>query len=153
MKSIIFDTPICPIRISEDKGRITEISENLSNNACCNESALLLTAKEQILDYLEGRRRVFNFPIRFSGTSFQMAVWEQCRKIGYGHVGTYSEIAEAIGHPKAVRAVGTALKNNPLLFVIPCHRIKAKNGDGGFRLGSATKRQLLELESKNLGSP
>jgi O-6-methylguanine DNA methyltransferase len=80
------------------------------------------------------------------GTDFQTAVWSEMQKIPRGQTRTYSEIAAAIGHPKAVRAVGTACGANPLPLFIPCHRVVAKNGPGGFGSGLPWKVLLLETE-------
>ncbi len=80
------------------------------------------------------------------GTDFQKAVWAEIKKIPRGQTRTYSEIAVAIGRPKAVRAVGTACGANPLPLFIPCHRVVAKNGLGGYGSGLPWKRLLLEIE-------
>jgi O-6-methylguanine DNA methyltransferase len=80
------------------------------------------------------------------GTGFQRAVWNEIKKIPRGQTRTYGEIAAAIGHPKAVRAVGTACGANPLPVFIPCHRVTAKNGLGGFGGGLPWKILLLKTE-------
>jgi O-6-methylguanine DNA methyltransferase len=89
-----------------------------------------------------------NFPMvgKISGTPFQIAVWDEMKKIPRGQTRTYGDIAAAIGRPKAVRAVGTACGANPLPLFIPCHRVVAKNGLGGFGSGLPWKKLLLELE-------
>ncbi len=79
-------------------------------------------------------------------TDFEQSVLCKTRKIGYGSMTTYSELARAIGRPKAARAVGNALRKNPVPIVIPCHRVVAQNGIGGYVLGVDLKRRLLELE-------
>jgi len=80
------------------------------------------------------------------GTKFQMAVWNELKKIPRGQTRTYGEIAAAIGRPKAARAVGSACGANPLPLFIPCHRVVAKNGLGGFRSGLPWKKLLLKNE-------
>jgi O-6-methylguanine DNA methyltransferase len=80
------------------------------------------------------------------GTGFQRAVWREMKKIPRGQTRTYGEIAAAIGRPKAVRAVGTACGANPLPVFIPCHRVTAKNGPGGFGRGLPWKILLLKSE-------
>lgn len=80
------------------------------------------------------------------GTEFQQAVWKALRKIPRGQTRTYGEIAAAIGRPNAVRAVGTACGANPLPLFIPCHRVVAQNGLGGFGSGLPWKEMLLKLE-------
>lgn len=80
------------------------------------------------------------------GTEFQQAVWREMQKIPRGQTRTYGEIAKAIGRPKAVRAVGSACGANPIPLFIPCHRVTAKNGLGGFGSGLPWKKLLLRLE-------
>jgi O-6-methylguanine DNA methyltransferase len=80
------------------------------------------------------------------GTEFQQAVWREMKKIPRGQTRTYSEIAAAIGRPNAVRAVGTACGANPLPVFIPCHRVVARNGLGGFGSGLPWKVLLLRME-------
>jgi len=106
------------------------------------------TFVEQVEQYLAGERRIFTFPLDIrTGTPFQRQVWQVTREIPYGQVTTYQKLAQAIGRPKASRAVGNALAQNPLLLVIPCHRVLRADGSlGGFAAGPALKRILLQLE-------
>lgn len=83
-------------------------------------------------------------------TPFQQLVLREVMKIPYGKTITYSQLARQIGHPRAVRAVGNALAKNPVPIIIPCHRVVAKNGLGGFSCGIETKKRLLELESNQI---
>lgn len=102
----------------------------------------------QISDYLNGQRKEFDIVIDVKGTPFQEMVWHELRNIPYGETASYSDIADKIGKPKAVRAVGRAIGANPLLMVIPCHRVVAKNGNlTGFRGGMLMKEKLLEMEA------
>jgi len=87
-----------------------------------------------------------------AGTEFQKAVWNELKKIPRGQTRTYGEIAAAIGRPKAVRAVGSACGANPLPLFIPCHRIVAKNGLGGFGSGLPWKMLFLKEEGWNKGT-
>ena len=105
-------------------------------------------ADQEIRAYLAGERRDFSFPVRVLGTAFQRAVWDAARAIPYGERRTYAEIAEAIG-TRAYRAVGTALAKNPVPLFIPCHRVVARNGLGGYAFGFEMKRELLEMERAN----
>jgi AraC family transcriptional regulator of adaptative response/methylated-DNA-[protein]-cysteine methyltransferase len=87
-------------------------------------------------------------PLVMIGAPFQIKVWEALMRIPSGHVTTYSEIAGAIGHPKAVRAVGTAVGRNPISLLIPCHRALRKSGGlGGYHWGLPVKRAILAWES------
>lgn len=102
----------------------------------------------QIDDFQTLENLLKKFPNRGKpqGTEFQQAVWKEMQKIPRGQTRTYGEIAAAIGHPNAVRAVGTACGANPLPLFIPCHRVVAKNGLGGFGSGLPWKEMLLKLE-------
>ena len=106
----------------------------------------------QVREYLTGVRFKFDVKIDFSGTDFQNSVWQAMMEIPYGETRTYKQIAEKIGRPKAVRAVGTACGKNILPIIVPCHRVVASGGKlGGYAFGLEAKKQLLDLESKNHG--
>ncbi|NLY88291.1 MAG: methylated-DNA--[protein]-cysteine S-methyltransferase [Firmicutes bacterium] len=96
--------------------------------------------------YLQGRRRDLVFPYRVEGTDFQQRVWRALTEIPYGETRTYKEIAAATGSPGAARAVGQACGANPLPLLIPCHRVVATGGLGGFGGGEQLKKYLLRLE-------
>lgn len=103
--------------------------------------------KEQLAAYCEGQICELDVPIDLRGTAFQRQVWEAVRSIRYGEVRTYAQIAEAIGRPKAVRAVGAANGLNPVPIVVPCHRVIGSNGKlVGYAGGLDMKQRLLELE-------
>lgn len=105
--------------------------------------------KAQLAEYLQGKRTSFDMATALRGTAFQQVVWSAMSEIGYGDTATYSQIAERIGKPEAVRAVGTAIGRNPALIVLPCHRIVGKNGAlTGYRGGLEMKERLLTLERK-----
>ena len=101
----------------------------------------------QIRKYLKGELKRFNCRLDFRGTPFQKKVWSQLIKIPYGETRSYGEIARAIGHPKAFRAVGSANGANPIPIIAPCHRvIESSGGLGGFGHGLPMKKRLLALE-------
>jgi methylated-DNA-[protein]-cysteine S-methyltransferase len=109
---------------------------------------LLQKAAQQLTQYFEKKRTSFDLPLTFNGTPFQQAVWQALLNINHGATTSYAQIAHAIGNPKAVRAVGTAIGANPLPIVVPCHRVIGSNGSlCGFAGGLATKKLLLHLES------
>lgn len=88
-------------------------------------------------------------PLSYEGTEFQNKVWTSLQKIPYGETRSYEDIAEDIGNKKAVRAVGQANNKNPIMIIIPCHRVIHKNGDiNGFACGVDVKKYLLDLEKK-----
>jgi O-6-methylguanine DNA methyltransferase len=106
-------------------------------------------AVKQILEYLKGKRTEFDLELDLQGTPFQLDTWYALCEIPYGEVRTYSEIARAIGRPKAVRAVGTANGSNPLSLIVPCHRVVAAGGKlGGYGGGLPLKKKLLVMESE-----
>jgi methylated-DNA-[protein]-cysteine S-methyltransferase len=102
----------------------------------------------QLTAYFEGRLREFDLALDPEGTPFQLRVWEELRRIPYGEVRSYSDVAAAIGQPKAVRAVGAANGSNPIPIVVPCHRVTGANGKlTGYGGGLPLKRYLLDLEA------
>ncbi len=109
----------------------------------------LLTYASALIPYLCGGSAPFDFKLHLQGTPFQESVWQALCDIPYGQTRSYSEIAESIGKPKAVRAVGSAIGANPLLIIVPCHRVIGKNGAlSGYRGGMDMKTKLLELERR-----
>ena len=103
--------------------------------------------ERQLTEYLEGRRRVFELPMRLEGSAFQKDVWEAVSHIPYGQTASYGEIAHVIGKPKASRAVGAANGANPVPIVIPCHRVIGADGSlTGYGGGLALKSRFLAIE-------
>jgi methylated-DNA-[protein]-cysteine S-methyltransferase len=108
---------------------------------------LLLEAARQLQVYFAGQLREFQLPLDVQGTDFQKRVWGQVAAIPYGETRSYLQIAQALGSPGAVRAVGAANGANPVPIVVPCHRVIGANGKlVGYGGGLALKRRLLELE-------
>ncbi|MGB8197727.1 MAG: methylated-DNA--[protein]-cysteine S-methyltransferase [Acidimicrobiales bacterium] len=104
-------------------------------------------AVQQLEEYFAGSRRTFKVKLAPSpATAFQLDVWAALRRIPYGQVRTYGEVAEAVNRPRAHRAVGNANHANPWPIVIPCHRVVASAGLGGYGGGDKVKRYLLDLE-------
>lgn len=107
--------------------------------------------ENELMEYLDGKRKGFTLPLDCNGTDFQQAVWNALCEIPYGETRSYSEIAHNINKPAAVRAVGTAIGANPILISVPCHRVVGKNGSlTGYRGGLGMKTQLLKLEQQGL---
>ena len=113
----------------------------------------------EILDFLKGKKREININTFFlTGTEFEQTVWNKAKEIVYGQKASYKELSEkvagSIGRPKSYRAVGNALGKNPIILLVPCHRVIKSNGDiGNFSSGIPLKIMLLELESKTGLSP
>lgn len=104
-------------------------------------------AAQQLTEYFSGSRRTFKVKLAASpATDFQNDVWAALRKIPYGQVRTYGEVADAVDRPRAHRAVGNANHANPWPIVVPCHRVVASAGLGGYGGGDRVKRYLLDLE-------
>jgi len=98
-------------------------------------------------EYFAGERREFNMPLDLRGTPFQLACWRALLAIPYGETCSYANIARAIGHPQAFRAVGMSNNRNPVAIVVPCHRVIASGGSlCGYGGGLDLKRKLLDLE-------
>jgi O-6-methylguanine DNA methyltransferase len=105
----------------------------------------------QISEYLEGRRREFDFPYLLRGTEFQQKVWRALCAIPYGETRTYGEIAAAVGNPRAARAVGMANHENKILIAVPCHRVIGADGSlVGYGSGLDMKQALLRLEKESV---
>jgi methylated-DNA-[protein]-cysteine S-methyltransferase len=116
------------------------------------DESFLKPVVEQLNAYFAGRLREFDFTLAPAGTPFQQSVWDALLGIPYGEVASYKQIAETIGNPKAVRAVGAANGKNPLPIVIPCHRVIGANGKlVGYAGGLDIKERLLTLEKENCG--
>lgn len=102
--------------------------------------------------YFAGRLQRFDLPLAARGTAFQQAVWQALCDIPYGETVSYLDIAQAIGNPKAMRAVGAANGQNPLSIIVPCHRVIGRNGNlTGYGGGLPIKRWLLALEQDHSG--
>ena len=116
--------------------------------ASCLETDFTIKIKTQLDEYFSGKRKNFNIKINPEGTDFQKKIWSELQKIPYGKTKNYSEIAKIIKNENAQRAVGNACNKNPIMIIIPCHRVISKNGNiGGFAYGSSVKQKLLELEN------
>ena len=135
------------LRIGYRDGYITNIRFAKNPDALHSPCPLSDLAACQILEYLNGKRRSFDFPVAPSGTEFQQTVWKELARIPYGEVRTYGQIASSLGKPGAARAVGLACNRNPLWIVIPCHRVVGKDGSlTGYAGGLSLKESLLAIE-------
>lgn len=151
----IINSPVGRLRlVASDQGLTTLTWENapadharLSPMRADATHPTLRLAQQQLAEYFAGRRERFDLPLDSRGTPFQQEVWRALRAIPYGETRSYRDIAQQIGRPGAVRAVGTANARNPLCIVVPCHRvIGARGALTGFAGGLTAKSQLLALE-------
>ena len=142
-------TELGSVTFVEEDGALLAISTHRSYQGICQETTLIKEAYLQLMEYLKGDRKTFDLPLSPQGTDFQKRVWKALCDIPYGEVRSYKQIAESIGNPKAVRAVGMANNRNPLLVVVPCHRVIGADGKlVGYAAGLDKKAFLLGLEAK-----
>jgi methylated-DNA-[protein]-cysteine S-methyltransferase len=152
--SALFDSPVGYLRARAESGFLTELS--FVNGAQRvrqpetqhEESSVVVGAVErQISEYFAGRRTEFDIPLKLAGPAFHVRVWEPLRAIPYGATMAYGQLAKELGEPDAARAVGTANAANPIVIIVPCHRVIGANGRlVGYGGGLDRKRILLDLE-------
>jgi methylated-DNA-[protein]-cysteine S-methyltransferase len=141
------DTPIGPLLLSAEHGRLSGVAFADSAEARSSEP-VLLEAEAQLRAYFAGELERFELPLAPRGTPFQLSVWEALLEIPYGSTTTYSQLAAAIRQPSACRAVGAANGRNPLAVIVPCHRVIGAAGAlTGYGGGLERKRLLLALEA------
>ncbi|MGN7323264.1 methylated-DNA--[protein]-cysteine S-methyltransferase [Bacillus altitudinis] len=152
----VYTAPIGALYILEKDGAIIEVKfddesflvKKQRERFKQEDTPVLKEAKKQLDEYFKGDRKVFDLPLKQAGSPFQEQVWEALSTIPYGESKSYADIAEAIGNPKAVRAIGQANRRNALPIFIPCHRVIGKDrtltGYAGTKTGM--KAILLELE-------
>lgn len=148
MYSYTYNTQIGNITIIEKDGYIANLYINYNNiKTIQKETKLISQTANEIKEYLDGNKKSFSIPIKAEGTDFQNKVWQALLKIPYGETRSYKDIAININNSKACRAVGTAIKNNPIPIIIPCHRVIKSNKDiGNYAYGIDIKKELLNLE-------
>jgi methylated-DNA-[protein]-cysteine S-methyltransferase len=139
------------ITVTEEDGAIVAIDWGWGRDQ--QETGLLREACRQLEQYFEGERQRFDLPLNPRGTPYQRRVWEALVAIPYGETRTYTQVAAVAGGVS--RSVGGANSRNPIPIVIPCHRVLAATGLGGFSGGDGveTKRRLLRLENRATESP
>ena len=141
-------TPIGVLRIAADDTALREVRRFRANpTEPAAPNALTRAAAAQLTEYFAGTRKTFDLPLSPQGTAFQHRVWEVLAQIPWGGTTCYQELAEKAGRRGAARAVGNAVGANPLLILIPCHRVFRTDGAlGGYSAGLDAKRALLRLE-------
>ena len=144
-----YASPIGILEIKADDRAITGLCllKNPSGIRQTSENPLIKETCTQLDEYFAGKRQAFDLPLSPQGTDFQQTVWKQLQEIPYGQTISYSQLAQAIRHPKACRAAGSANGKNPIAIIIPCHRVITSDGGlGGYAYGLNVKKRLLELE-------
>lgn len=125
------------------------VSKQIKDAVFIEDDSVFEQCEQELREYYTGERHEFTVPLALWGTDFQRQVWEVLQQIPYGQTLSYLEVAEKMRNPRAVRAVGGAIGKNPLLVIVPCHRVITKDGKlGGFRAGLQMKMSLLELEQQ-----
>lgn len=148
MEKSYYKSPIGVLEIICEKDALISLKlvENVDKSD--SETALIKEIKTQLYEYFSGKRKIFDIKLKTKGTEFQKCVWEELRKISYGKTKSYSEIAVAVGNKNTQRAIGSACNKNPIMIIIPCHRVISKNGElGGFAYGNSIKQKLLKIEN------
>jgi methylated-DNA-[protein]-cysteine S-methyltransferase len=145
-------TPRGLVRVAydiEDHDRVLETLAGRLSPRVLRAPSRLDAAARELSEYFAGRRRTFDLPLDLSlSRGFRLLVQQQLPSIGYGQTRSYQQVANLVGHPKAVRAVGTACATNPLPVIVPCHRVLRSDGTPGRYVGGpAAKATLLNLEA------
>ena len=148
--SVSFDSPVGNINVYARGERVVFLNMGEAPCEATGRAKVLGIAKKQLTDYFKGKSKVLDFAVELHGTAFQEAVWQQIAALGWGQTASYADIANAIGNPKAVRAVGGAVGANPVPLVVGCHRVMGASGQiTGYSGGDGipTKKWLLAHES------
>ncbi|SEG00657.1 methylated-DNA--[protein]-cysteine S-methyltransferase [Algoriphagus boritolerans] len=143
----IISSPLGNIRISSREGCLSELKFTEEDTDGEILDQVLLSTKQQLEEYFAGKRKTFDMPIGLGGTDFQRKVWLAMNQVPLGQTTTYMKISQKLGNPGAIRAVGAAIGANPILVVLPCHRVLGSDGSlTGYAGGLDKKKALLELE-------
>ena len=148
MGYVVMETPVGPLTIISDNGRLRSLSfgRKVSSGAMPDAGANALVVA-QLEEYFSGARRDFDLGLDLIGTPFQQSVWRALQDIPYGETRSYGEIARVIGKSRAARAVGMANNRNPISIIVPCHRVIGADGSlVGYGGGLDIKTSLLALE-------
>lgn len=146
-----YDSPLGRLRLAQRDGALYSLLRtDLPMPAPWQEgdAPVLALARAQLAEYFAGTRRAFTVPLALEGTAFQLRCWEALCRIPYGETRTYGQQAASIGRPRAARAVGGANHANPVMILVPCHRVIGANGTlTGYGGGLDMKAYLLALEA------
>lgn len=152
-----YESPVGPLLLAGSRAGLNYVSFSSGRHAVAidpdwrEDGSVFDGVIEQLCEYFAGERKTFSLTLIPEGTEFQRAVWSELRNIPYGETISYKELADRIGKPKAVRAVGAANGANPIPIIIPCHRVIGNDGSlTGFGGGLPLKKRLLQLESRQL---
>jgi methylated-DNA-[protein]-cysteine S-methyltransferase len=145
----VMDTPLGNVQAEVWDGYLVRLQFTEEPETDTFLDGVLMDVRIQLGLYFQGKLETFDIPVAFGGSDFQHKVWMEVNKIPFGKTSTYEKIANNLGIPNAVRAVGTAIGANPILIMLPCHRIVGKYGQlTGYAGGLWRKSKLLEMEQK-----
>jgi methylated-DNA-[protein]-cysteine S-methyltransferase len=151
------DSPVGKLLLAADAQGLRQVSFESSKRAALvqpqwrEDDTPFAEVIRQLKAYFSGELKYFDLPLAPAGTEFQLRVWNSLRTIPYGETISYAQLAQKIGNPQAVRAVGLANGCNPIPIIVPCHRVIGSDGSlTGFGGGLANKQKLLALESRQL---
>ena len=148
-----YESPIGTMVMCCEDGKLTDLCMEKNFNVIGlkrKESEVFDLCRKQLDEYFAGSRKEFSVPLDLRGSEFRHKVWKVLETIPYGETVTYHDVAAAIGKPLAYRAVGCACRGNPVLIMLPCHRVLGYKGNiGGYSAGVEMKQYLLELEKKH----
>jgi methylated-DNA-[protein]-cysteine S-methyltransferase len=150
---ILIDSPVGPLGLDADGDALARLVLRPRTSAHHRDrlTGVLTEVSRQLRAYFSGKLTQFDLPLAPGGTPFQQQVWNALQEIKYGETWSYRDLAEHIGRPTAVRAVGAANGQNPIPIIIPCHRVIGSNGTlVGFGGGIEMKQRLLALEGARL---
>ena len=148
------DTSVGRLYLAEENGYLIKLDRVESGKEdILRETALLNNAAKQLREYFAGQRQQFEIPIHMEGSEFQKKVWDALTRIPYGEARTYGELAKEIGCPGGARAVGGACNRNPIMIIVPCHRVVGSNGSlVGFGGGLPLKEAWLQVVGININT-
>jgi len=153
----VITTPVGTLVVTASRKGVTSIERRSAKASRAADSRIVgdataarhvARAVRELREYFAGTRRRFTVRLDLEATEFRRAAWEQLRRIPFGSTISYGEQARRAGRPRAVRAIGSANGANPVPIIVPCHRVVAGNGEGGYSLGIAMKRKLLAHEAR-----
>ena len=148
METACYKSPIGILEIICENGKLVSLKLVDYCEKSNVETNFIKDIKKQLGEYFSGKRTTFDIKINPTGTDFQKMVWKELQNISYGETKSYSEIAAAAGNKNAQRAVGNACNKNPIMIIIPCHRVISKNNNiGGYAYGRSIKQKLLNIEN------
>jgi methylated-DNA-[protein]-cysteine S-methyltransferase len=147
-----YDYPIGKLGIAEKDGAICRVffaGDKALPGFVAAETPLIRQAAAQLEEYFGGGRKVFDLPLSFHGTDIQISDWKALRTIPFGETRSYKDMAILAGNPRACRAIGLANNRNPIVVIVPCHRVIGADGSlTGYGGGLPAKQYLLDLERR-----